>query len=79
MQEIGGVYVGDGPKLMGGGIWAMTHAGLAPVVGIGVIDPFLGSGTTAVACAELGVPFIGYEIVEEYAEMAIGRVKEQHE
>lgn len=30
----------------------------------------IGSGTTAVACAELGVPFIGYEIVEEYAEMA---------
>ena len=47
--------------------------------GIGVIDPFLGSGTTAVACAELGVPFIGYEIVEGYAEMAIERVKEQHE
>lgn len=79
MREIGGVYVGDGPKLMGGGIEAMTYAGLTPVVGIGVIDPFLGSGTTAVACAELGVPFIGYEIVEEYAEMAIERVKEQHE
>lgn len=45
--------------------------------GIGVIDPFLGSGTTAVACAGLGVPFIGYEIVEEYAEMANKRVKEQ--
>lgn len=45
--------------------------------GIGVIDPFLGSGTTAVACAELGVPFIGYEIVREYAEMANERVKEQ--
>lgn len=36
----------------------------------------IGSGTTAVACAELGVPFIGYEIVEEYAEMANERVKE---
>ena len=33
----------------------------------------IGSGTTAVACAELGVPFIGYEIV---AEMANERVKE---
>lgn len=76
MREIGSVYVGDGPKLMGG-IEAMTYAGLTPVVGIGVIDPFLGSGTTAVACAELGVPFIGYEIVEEYAEMANERVKEQ--
>jgi hypothetical protein len=77
MREIGSVYVGDGPKLMGGGIEAMTYAGLTPVVGIGVIDPFLGSGTTAVACAELGVPFIGYEIVEEYAEIASERVKEQ--
>lgn len=37
----------------------------------------IGSGTTAVACAELGVPLIGYEIVEEYAEMANKRVKEQ--
>lgn len=37
----------------------------------------IGSGTTAVACAEPGVPFIGYEIVEEYAEMANKRVKEQ--
>lgn len=37
----------------------------------------IGSGTTAVACAELWVPFIGYEIVEEYAEMANKRGKEQ--
>lgn len=36
MQEIGSVYVGDGPKLMGGGIEAMTYAGLTPVV---VTDP----------------------------------------
>nr|UVM82242.1 MAG: hypothetical protein [Bacteriophage sp.] len=32
MQEIGSVYVGDGPKLMGGGIEAMTYAGLTPAV-----------------------------------------------
>lgn len=37
------------------------------------------AGLTPVACAELGVPFIGYETVEEYAEMANERVKEQHE
>ncbi len=47
--------------------------------GIVAIDPFLGSGTAAVACAELGVPFIGYEIVEEYAEMANERVKEKRQ
>lgn len=36
MQEIGSVYVGDGPKPMGGGIEAMAYAGLAPVA---VTDP----------------------------------------
>lgn len=29
MQEIGSICVGDGPKLMGGGIEAMTYAGPA--------------------------------------------------
>ena len=27
-----------------------------------VLDPFLGSGTTAIACMELGRKYIGYEI-----------------
>lgn len=36
MREIGSIYVGDGPKPMGGGIEAMAYAGLAPVV---VTDP----------------------------------------
>jgi len=31
-----------------------------------VIDPFLGSGTTAEACEELGIPWLGYEIKAEY-------------
>lgn len=43
--------------------------------GIGVIDPFAGSGTTGVACKRLGVPFIGYEIVPEYAQIARDRLK----
>ena len=47
--------------------------------GIGAIDPFLGSGTTAAACAGPGVPFIGYETVEECAETAIERVRERRE
>ena len=45
--------------------------------GIGVIDPFLGSGTTAVACRKRGVPFIGYEVVHEYAEIARKRIEEE--
>jgi len=31
-----------------------------------VVDPFLGIGHTAVACAELGVDFVGFEIDREY-------------
>ena len=32
-----------------------------------VIDPFLGSGTIAEVCESLGIPWLGYEIMEEYA------------
>lgn len=31
-----------------------------------VMDPFLGIGSSAIACAQLGVPFIGFEITEDY-------------
>lgn len=44
--------------------------------GVGVIDPFLGSGTTAVACKNRGIPFIGYEIVPEYYDIARKRLQE---
>lgn len=39
-----------------------------------VIDPFCGSGTTGVACAEQGVSFIGIEIVPEYARLSYQRI-----
>ncbi len=39
------------------------------------MDPFLGLGSTAVACAELGVDFIGVEIDEHYLAEAIDRVR----
>ena len=42
--------------------------------GIGVIDPFLGSGTTGVACFRLGIPFEGYDINENYCEIARNRI-----
>lgn len=42
---------------------------------IGVIDPFVGSGTTCVACAELGIPFEGYDIDESYCEIARERLE----
>ena len=41
-----------------------------------VLDPFLGSGTTAVACIEEGRPFIGVDFTPEYCEIARLRVAE---
>ena len=41
-----------------------------------VLDPFMGLGNTAVACANLGIDCIGFEIDEEYRRVARGRVAE---
>jgi len=35
-----------------------------------VMDPFAGIGSSALACAELGVPFIGFEIDSIYLDAA---------
>jgi len=40
-----------------------------------VIDPFMGSGTTGVACALHGRRFIGIEKEPEYFEKAVQRIK----
>ncbi len=39
-----------------------------------VYDPFMGSGTTAVACVELGHKYIGSEISDKQCEWAISRL-----
>jgi DNA modification methylase len=39
-----------------------------------VLDPFLGSGTTGVACANLGRKFIGIEIEPKYFDIACERI-----
>ena len=41
-----------------------------------VMDPFLGSGTTAVACAQTGRRFWGCEVEHEYVETGLRRVRE---
>lgn len=41
-----------------------------------VLDPFIGSGTTAVACKQLNRNFIGFEITEEYCVVANKRLEQ---
>ena len=41
-----------------------------------VADPFLGLGSTAVACAQLGVNFVGVEMDEGYLNDAIARTRD---
>jgi len=40
-----------------------------------VLDPFMGSGTTGVACVCTGRQFIGIEISEEYFDIAVKRIE----
>ena len=40
-----------------------------------VLDPFLGSGTTALVALKLGRRFVGVEINREYCEMALRRIE----
>ena len=42
-----------------------------------ILDPFLGSGTTAIACQELHRNFIGIEISPEYCKIAEDRLKQK--
>ena len=39
-----------------------------------IIDPFMGSGTTGVACAKLNRKFIGIEIDTDYFNICVDRV-----
>ena len=41
-----------------------------------ILDPFMGSGTTAIASKKLGRQFIGIEISKSYCEMAKQRLSE---
>jgi site-specific DNA-methyltransferase (adenine-specific) len=43
-----------------------------------VFDPFMGSGTTGVACVKLGRKFIGIEIEPRYFDIACRRIEEAY-
>lgn len=50
--------------------WCLSHAPDARTV----IDPFMGSGTTGVACAQLGRAFTGIERERRYFDIACERI-----
>jgi DNA modification methylase len=43
-----------------------------------ILDPFMGSGTTGVACVKLGRKFIGIEIEPKYFEIACKRIQQAY-
>jgi len=43
-----------------------------------ILDPFMGSGTTGVACARLGRSFIGIEIEPRYFDIACRRIEAEY-
>lgn len=42
-----------------------------------VLDPFIGSGTTAIACINTGRRYIGFELNEKYHATALQRIEEK--
>lgn len=44
-----------------------------------VLDPFMGSGTTGVACVNRGRGFIGIEARADYFDIAVRRIAEAHQ
>ena len=43
-----------------------------------ILDPFMGSGTTGVACVNLGRKFIGIELEPKYFDIAYKRIEEAY-
>jgi site-specific DNA-methyltransferase (adenine-specific) len=54
--------------------WCITQIGLPT----SILDPFMGSGTTGVACAKLGRKFIGIELEPKYFDIACKRIDDAY-
>ena len=55
--------------------WCIKHL---PADAQTILDPFMGSGTTGVACVKLGRKFIGIEIDPDYFEIACKRIRDAY-
>lgn len=75
MLRANGEQRGDHPtqKPIGVMTWAINHV---PEPNQTILDPFMGSGTTGVACANLGRSFIGIEREPKYFEIACRRIED---
>lgn len=57
-------------------VWMDWLVNKATLQGQTVLDPFMGSGTTGIACANLGRKFIGIELEQKYFDIACERIYE---
>ena len=53
--------------------------GFLPEGATTILDPFMGSGTTGVACAKLGRKFIGIELEPRYFDIACKRIEDAYQ
>ena len=42
-----------------------------------VLDPFMGSGTTAISCLKNNRKYVGFELNKDYCEIIIQRIKQE--
>lgn len=64
------------PKPIGWSTWLVVRGSM---YGETILDPFMGSGTTGVACVRTGRRFVGIEISTEYFAIAVKRCKDELE
>ncbi len=57
---------------------ALMHCCVQFIRGTVILDPFMGAGSTGVACAKLGRKFIGIEIEPKYFDIACRRIEEAY-